>query len=94
MTNPCDGKTLNVDVTPLDSEEFFLCDMDIVQGGVQFETYSGFQWKDRNTQDSVCGDILPGVTKQTRVTVEAGSRLTFLQPFDIYYDGTLIFEFR
>lgn len=94
VTNPCDGKTLDIDVTPLDSEEFFLCRLDIVQGGVQFETYSGFQWRDRNTQDGVCGDILPGITKQTRVTVEAGSSLTFLQPFDIYYDGTLIFEFR
>ena len=94
VTNPCDGQTLDIDITPLTSEEFFACGLDIVQGGVQFETYSGFRWRDRNTQDSVCGDILPGITKQTRVTVEAGSSLTFLQPFDIYYDGKRIFEFR
>ena len=94
VTNPCGGETLDIDITPLTSEEFFVCSVDIVQGGVQFEEYSGFLWRDRNTQASICGDILPGITKRTRVTVEADSSLTFLQPFDIYYDGTRIFEFR
>lgn len=95
VTNNCDGETLDIDITPLTSAGFFACRpaLEFVQGGVQFDS-SHFDWFDRNALDSVCGDILSGITKQTTVDV-GGERtsLNFSQPFKMYYDGVLIFEF-
>ena len=95
VTNPCDGETLDIDITPRTSDEFFACyfGLEFVQGGVQFDS-SHFDWFDRNALDSVCGDIFSGITKQT--TVDVGGEptsLNFSQPFKIYYEGQLIFEF-
>ena len=94
-TNPCDGETLDIDMTPLTSGGFFACRLSLafVQGGVQFDS-SHFDWFDRNALDSVCGTILPGITKQTIVDVGGETTsLNFSQPFKVYYDGQLIFEF-
>lgn len=96
VTNPCDGETLDIDITPLTSDGFYACSvwLEFVQGGVQFDS-SHFDWFDRNALDDVsCGDILYGITKQT--TVDVGGETTslnFSQPFKMYYDGQLIFEF-
>ncbi len=95
VTNPCDGETLDIDMTPLTSGGFFACStrLAFVQGGVQFDS-SHFDWFDRNALDSVCGTILPGITKQTIVDVGGETTsLNFSQPFKVYYDGQLIFEF-
>ena len=95
VTNPCDGETLDIDMMPLTSGGFFACSprLEFVQGGVQFDS-SHFDWFDMNALDSVCGDILYGITKQT--TVDVGGETTslnFSKPFKMYYDGQLIFEF-
>ena len=89
VTNPCDGEMLDIDMTPLTSGGFFACSprLEFVQGGVQFDS-SHFDWFDRNALDSVCGDILSGITKQT--TLDVGGETTsldFSQPFKMYYDG-------
>ena len=95
VTNPCDGETLVIDITPLTSDGFFACSgrLDFVQGGVQFSS-SSFDWFDRNTLDGVCDTVLSGLTKQT--TVDIGGNITtlnFLEPFNIFYADVLIFEF-
>ena len=95
VTNPCDGETLDIEMTPLTSGGFFACSprLEFVQGGVQFDS-SHFDWFDRNALDSVCGDILPDITKQTILDVSGeATSLNFSQPFKMYYDGQLIFEF-
>ena len=94
VTNPCDGETLDIDITPLTSGGFFACRpyLEFVQSGVQFGS-SDFDWFDKNALDSVCGDVLSGLTKQTIVVIEERSRLNFSQPFKMYYDGQLVFEF-
>ena len=93
VTNPCDGETLDIDITPLTSGGFFACfpRLEFVQDGVQFDS-SFFDWFDRKTFDGVCGDILSGLMKKTTVQIESVS-LNFSQPFKIYYDSQLIFEF-
>lgn len=92
VTNPCNGETLEIAITPLTSEGFFACStrLEFVQNGVQFD-WDFFDWFDTRTRRSVCGDILPGLTKQT--TVEVGATLSFSQPFAIYYDGARILAF-
>jgi len=94
VTNPCDGETLDIDISPLTSEGFWACSarLEFVQGGVQFDD-SHYDWFDKNALDSVCDDVLFGLTKQTIVVIEERSRLNFLQPFKMYYDGQLIFDF-
>jgi len=95
VTNPCDGNTLNIDITPLTSDGFSACvfDLAFVQGGVQFDaTFS--TWFDTNSLAVVCGLVLPGATRQT--TVDIGGQnisLNFLQPFTIFYADQQIFEF-
>lgn len=93
VTNPCNGETLDIDITPLTSEGFFACgpSLEFVQSGVQFDN-SHYGWFDKNARDSVCGDVLFGLTKQTTVELRTTS-LNFLQPFKMYYDGQLIFNF-
>ena len=93
VTNPCDGETLDIDITPLTSDGFFACsgDLEFVQGGVQFDG-SHYDWFDKNTLDSVCDRVLFGLTKQTTVELETTS-LNFSQPFKMYQGGQLIFEF-
>lgn len=93
VTNPCDGETLDIDITSTGSEGYWVCSLTIVQNGVQFDGYPSFDWWDRNTFDSVCGDVLPGLTKQTTVEVREGSQLDFLDPFQLYYRDTLLFTF-
>ena len=93
VTNPCDGETLDIDITPLTSDGFWAYsgDLEFVQGGVQFDS-SHFDWFDTNARDYVGGNVLFGLTKQTIVELRTTS-LNFLQPFKMYYDGALIFEF-
>ena len=67
--------------------------MDFVQGGSQFDS-TFFDWFDNNTLDSVCDTILSGLAKQT--TVDVGGKATslnFLEPFKIFHNDQLIFEF-
>ena len=92
VTNPCDGETLDIDITPLTSDGFWASDihLEFVQGGTQFGSRH-YTWLDRNARDSVYGNVLSGITKQTTVST---SSLNFSQPFRMYYSGQLIFEFR
>lgn len=95
VTNPCDGETLDIAITPLTSDGFFACSprLAFVQGGLQFDS-SDYDWFDKNARDRVCGEVLSGLTKQTTVDLRFGSSLNFSQPFRMYYDRQLIFEFR
>ena len=98
VTNPCDGDTLTIDVRPLTAEGFFACKgaLEIVQDGVQYEADLGndFRWRD-NRGKSVCITIFHGITLGTTLSVNRDSRLDldFREPFTMYYEGTLIFEF-
>lgn len=95
VTNPCDGERLDIAITPLTSDGFFACSprLDFVQGGLQFDS-SDYDWFDKNARDGVCGEVLSGLTKQTTVDLRFASSLNFSQPFRMYYDGQIIFEFR
>ena len=92
VTNPCDGKTLDIDITPDSrSDGFFACPsrLEFVQNGVQFDA-SSYNWFDRYTGANVCREVLPNLTKQT--TVESKTvLLNFSRPFEIYYDQQIIF---
>ena len=99
VTNPCDGDTLTIDIMPLTAEGFFACtgSLEIVQDGVQYEAdlRLDFRWRD-NRGNSVCTTIFHGITLGTTLSVNRdsrGSSLDFREPFTMYYEGTLIFEF-
>ena len=91
----CSTKTADIAITPLTSDGFFACSprLAFVQGGLQFDS-SDYDWFDKNARDRVCGEVLSGLTKQTTVDLRFGSSLNFSQPFRMYYDRQLIFEFR
>jgi hypothetical protein len=93
IANPCTGNTLTITIQP-SSTGFFACGprLVFVQGSQQFGD-STFTWRDTATNASVCDDLLPGVTKTTRVTVNAGVPLNFNAPFSVFYDGTKVVDF-
>ena len=96
VTNPCDAETLTIDITPLTEDGFFACSVnfDFVQYGGQFEG-TWLDWIDTNTQRDVCDDILLGITKQTKVDVSQTTLpLDFSQPFQMFYEDQLVFNFR
>ena len=94
VTNPCDAKTLRLDITPLTEDGLFACsaNLDFVQYGVQFEG-ALLDWIDTNTQRNVYDDILLGITKQTKVDItQTTLPLDFSQPFQIFYEDQLVFN--
>ena len=99
ITNPCDGDTLDIDITARGPEEFNVCGSSwyhlpsVYQNGGVFGYHDGLRWRDRDTHHLVCsdGNIPPGVTKHTRLTFDEADKtdggspynLTFLQPFGL-----------
>lgn len=108
VTNLCDGKTLDIDVSRVPHYDFACNRLRIYQGSIPYSPGRGIHFRDRDTQGGICAstsgegssypDGLPQITKHTRVTVDEtndrGRRLTFLEPFEVRYAGVLIAEFR
>ena len=106
VTNPCEAwpgyaGILHIDITPLSSEGFYADEDDFVflQGGVSWDYVDegDLYWVDRNTREFFHPFIILGSgglnTKQTTLVAEIATTLNFSEPFQMYYDGTLIFEF-
>ena len=95
VTNPCDGKTLDIDITVLSSRAFHAYPLNLVfDQNDNRVRWNHFHWFDRNTLDEVHGAIAPDTTKETTVDLRIPyTSLDFLQPFQIYYNQELIFEF-
>ena len=85
VTNLCDGKTLDIDVSRVPHYEYACSRLSIYQihqgyAPTIFSPGDGLQFRDRDTQGGICGstsgegssypDGLPQITKHTRVTVE------------------------
>ena len=95
VTNPCDGEMLDIDMTTLSPGDFIAHDfaLSFVQNGARFNRLH-FHWTDRNTLGGGDGKIATGATKETTVDLRIPyTSLDFLQPFQIYYEKELIFEF-
>ncbi len=95
VTNPCDGETLDIDITVLSPGAFRVWPGGLVfgQSGDRFHR-SHYHWFDRNTLDDLRDNIASGSTKETTVDLRIPrTSLDFLQPFQIYYYQELIFEF-
>ena len=94
-TNPCDGETLDIDITVLSPDAFHAYPLNLVF--VQNDDrvrWNHFHWFDRNMLDEVHGAIAPDTMKETTVDLRIPeTSLDFLQPFQIYYNRELIFEF-
>ncbi len=106
VTNPCEtwpgyAGILHIDITPLSSEGFYADEGDFVfvQGGVSWDYVDdgALYWVDRNTREFFHPFILFGSgnsnTKQTTLVAESATNLNFSEPFQMYYNETLIFEF-
>ena len=85
VTNRCDGKTLDIDVSRVPYYEYACSRLSIYQihqgyASISFSPGRGIQFRDRGTQGGICGstsgegssypDGLPQITKHTRVTVD------------------------
>ncbi len=99
VTNPCDGETLSIAVTPLTSDGYFVCVtsqiLQIVQDGVLYMVagVGDFFWLDSSSA-GFCGPVAFGATKQSTVISQNVLALNFSEPFEIFYDDQLLFEFR
>jgi hypothetical protein len=93
VTNPCQGRRLTITVQA-GTSGFFVCStlLFLVQNSTQYG-YPDFDWTDASTEASVCLDLLPGVTKQTRLIVDQGIPLNLTRPFSIFYNGAEVVAF-
>jgi len=96
VTNPCAGSEVDIQLaTPQgNAGASSVCNTQLtfLQGDVQVASGS-FVWKDANGA-TVCGGVLPGVTNQTTVALNAGVSLDFKKSFSVFYDQVKIADFH
>jgi hypothetical protein len=96
VTNPCAGGEVDIRLaTPAgNAGASSVCNtlLKFLQGNTQVSNGS-FVWKDANG-GTVCGGVLPGVTNETTVALNAGVSLDFTKSFSVFYDQVKVADFH
>lgn len=91
VTNPCHARQLMITIQA--KNEFFVCDdVSIVQNGMQYDSFD-YDWEDAITGSSVCISLLPGIIKNTILTIDQGVPVDFTSPFSLFFNDQKLLDF-